>query len=437
MAETSLKTSPRHQWKREISWVMGLVGLRVAGLIIFGLATQWREISDDIGFQLALVEHPLSLFLGLDATADGSYRPPFPPLLPFLLALIAKPMLLIASPMVSMRLTFIVYEAAAFMFTRLALQRGHVDRRTTRTVSIVWMLAPIGMMTSTIMCQEEVVGAMFVAAVCWLVVSDRIRAALVICGLGVVAGKIYLLVPLAGLIFCGPVHPREWARRTALGFSLIALAYAVAAVSWIRAGQFPLAGFTPGVEPSINIWGLVPIINDVDDHLLRRISAIPALGFGMIPVLVARLQASRQGVEQITGIPLISVMAAQLLCVFATFYLISPEYMLIATPAILIALHLRISIPVVVGLFSIPWCTNVAYGVRIALEHEADQAGAVSSGKAVFINAWNALSPISPVAGQISATIIFQLGLMALAAWMIWKLARANFSAAHSFEQTQ
>ena len=403
--------------RSDAAWAGVLLVFRLVLAVAAGVASGWGEYSDDVSFQLTFINDPLALLLGQDVAEDAGYLPPFPPLLPIVLWLFSTPTLTLiggaAGAFLATRITFAVFEAAALWLTRVAMRSAGRSPRAVQFGSALWLVAPIGWMTSSVMSQQEALAAAFAALVCALVASRRFGLALLACGVATVAAKVYFLVPIAGLIVIGPWGVRAVAWRALLAFGPIVLAYSLAATQWASAGRIGLASFTPQVEPSINAWGLVPMIHDVGDETLKRVSAIVALLLGLLPAVVWKLRARREG-RAADGPEALRVLVAQFLWVFASFYLVSPEYLLLAVPGLLVVLRTRASIAVVGVLLTIPWATNFAYGVRVAIERAGDEP--VQGAKAAFVKIWNTVSPIGPEAGQVIGIVAFMIGLAGLAA---------------------
>lgn len=402
-------------------WGVGLAASRILLAIALGAALKWADPSDDVSFQLVYASRP-GVLLGLEPVAQGEYLPPFPPLLPVVLFLISVPAKAIggliasgAGAFLAMRLGYALFEGLGLWATRASMRKAGVGPRATLLASFLWLIAPVGWMSASVMCQEELVGVAFAGLMVWLVVTRRVGLALLAAGFGVVVAKVYFLVPIAGLIVAGPWTIRELARRAALGFGPIALTYA-----WVipATGGVGFASFTPGVEPSINLWGLTPYLADIDAGTLKKVSAVPALALGMLPALAARLAGGFRVRHALEGVALVRLITAQWLWVFFAFYLVSPEYFVLALPGLLVSLFAGSGggwkpWAWVAGLLTLPWATNFAYGVAAALERAGD--GPVRGGKAVFVRLWNAASPIDPTTGHIVGIVGFALGLGTLA----------------------
>lgn len=408
-----LEARPRPRaWASDGLWALAVAVTRAGLAVALGLALKWSDPSDDVTFQMMYAADP-GVLLGLSEIEEGRYLPPFPPLLPVVLFLISLPTKLIggsAGTFLAMRLGYAVLEGLGLWGTRAAMRASGVPGRGLLGASLLWLAMPVGWMSASVICQEESVGVAFAALMVWLVVKQRLGWALVVAGVGVVAGKVYFLVPIAGMVLAGPIDWKTLLTRGACGFGPIAVVYGFAAA---MGGGFGLASFTPQVEPSINLFGLVPLVQDVDDGVLKRVSAVPALLLGMLPVVVARFRGGLWS-GRVEGVDLVRVITAQWLWVFFSFYLVSPEYFILVVPGVLVSLRGAWSRWAwVLGLLTIPWGTNFAYGVGLALERAGD--GPVTGGKAAFVKIWQAVMPIDPVVGHVGGIVVFVLGLGALA----------------------
>ena len=135
-------------------------------------------------------------------------------------------------------------------------------------VKALFIIGPQQWMTSTIFVQDEMIAQLFAMAAAWYLVRGDKPGALVMLALGVVFGKVFMVLPLFYLtLFYRP----GW--RDARAWLLMMSVYGVN-VAWalINDGNVPFVGFSP--EPNYGSHYWVPLVESFPDSmaLLKNIS---------------------------------------------------------------------------------------------------------------------------------------------------------------------
>lgn len=368
---------------------------RLALLAILAFAVKGQEFTNDVELHMALVREPFNQLLGLP------YSAPVPgaqaPLLGLVEGIFAYPLQLFLSDFYALRLTYIIYETLAALFFCLTLRTLFPQSRARIWALLGFALMPMGWMTSVVMAQDEVISEFFLALVLWLFATERRKAAVFVCGLGVAAAKIFLVLPLLALIL---VLPQQGImQRILIGFMPIAVIYGIGTVATLlRGSDIPLASFTPENEFSISIWNiLVPQFN-ISLEVAKRSSSLLAFASAMLALFTFKWR-------RIIPDPIATsaLIAAMLLFAFLIFYHVNPEYYIIIVPALLIPFRAKIEVIVLSILLAIPWATNFFQGVNSAVQ---SQVAGGETGRSIFVKLYEALFPISP-------TIMFNVSLWA------------------------
>lgn len=344
----------------EVAFVAGAVLVtRLLLLLVVGALTHGREFTDDAPMLMGLARHPFEILSGI--TANYGQHPPF---LGVLEAIVALPARAVLPDFYALRVAFAIWESIGAGFAWLALRALIPDVRVRRWAGVALVVLPIGWMTSVVMVQDEVIAATWVAAVVWLLATKRASAALVVAGAGVVAGKIFLGVPLLVLVLL--LRVGSLVRRAALAFGPIVVVYGwVVTAALARGNDVPLLGFDPDAKFGVNLWVLL----GVDAKTSRRISEVLVLAavLGVIGVF------ARSGLER-TPRAVTAVVAATLLWTYVAFYHVNPEYYVLLLVPVLVLARRRIEWVGVALLFSIPWAVNVFYGIDNPTSHTGEKA---------------------------------------------------------------
>ncbi|MGH9867790.1 MAG: hypothetical protein ACREAA_06465 [Candidatus Polarisedimenticolia bacterium] len=371
---------------------------RVAILGLLAWFVHHREFTDDVTMHMDMAHSPMGPLLG------RTVAPSHPPFMSLLLSLVAAPLSVVMSDFLAMRLTSIVYEAAAAFVFGLLATHVYGLRLFWSPASLAFLAMPMGWMTTAVMAQDESIGALFVMAVVWLTARGQADAALVTCGLAVSAAKIFMLGPLAALVILLP-H-RTLIHRAMLGGIPALVPYAwVYGATMLSGNPMPLVDFTPSAQYSVNLWVMLAGEHGMHHETARRLSSVlvaAALG----SILAARLMRPKPLPARSTAL----LLAVPLLWIFALFYHVSPEYYILALPPLLLVCRSPGAAILISAISAAPWGVNLVYGVRQAIASGA----AEGSGKAAFVHMYRAVVPVEPdlvFYPVVAVSIVSTLGL--------------------------
>lgn len=347
---------------RPLEVALAVAGSRLVLLAAVVAFTNSEEFTEDAPMLAGLALHPFDVLAGHTATY-GQH----PPLLGLLVAVVFVPIRALTSDFVALRLSFIVWEAVAAGLAVAAVDAVVDDPGRRRWARLGLLVLPMGWVTSTVMAQDEVIAAAFVAAALWLVAIGRPRAALVVAGAGVLGGKIFLLVVVAVLVTSLP-----WA--TARRRAALALAPAVVLYGWCvaaaaaRGEPLPLVSFDPDPFFGVNAW-VEALARD-----LVSLSTARALSELLVAAVIGWLvwaALRRSPAPGLSPARLAAVMAAGLTWSWLLFFHVNPEYyVLLMVPALAVASGRR-QWAVVAALATVPWVVNLFY----AADYRVDQGG--------------------------------------------------------------
>ncbi|MGQ0617945.1 MAG: hypothetical protein ACT4PW_13305 [Acidimicrobiia bacterium] len=340
-----------------------MAGSRLMLLAAVVAFTNSEEFTEDAPMLAGLALHPFDVLAG--HTATYGQHPPF---LGLLVAVVFVPVRALTSDFVALRLSFIVWEAVAAGLAVAAVDAVFDDPGRRRWARLGLLVLPMGWVTSTVMAQDEVIAAAFVAAALWLVAIERPRAALVVAGAGVLAGKIFLLVVVAVLVTglrCATAR-----RRAALALAPVVVLYGgCVAAAAARDQPLPLVSFDPDPFFGVNAW-VEALARDLVSLSTARASS-ELLVAAVIGWLVWAARRRSRSPEPAAA-QLAAVMAAGLTWSWLLFFHVNPEYyVLLMVPALAVASGRR-QRTVVVALATVPWAVNLFY----AADHRVDQEGA-------------------------------------------------------------
>jgi hypothetical protein len=382
-----------------------LLLVRVVQLAAIGEFTRELEFADDVSFQRVYAADPLQLLLGRSTTYEV-----FPPLFPLLLWSIHTPLSWLLSPFYSMRATMLAIELLAWpllwwLMVRFAPHRGH------HLLAITYIVAPMCWISTVMMCQDEVISLWFFAAVVVALLKNRLRWAILLCGVGVVVAKIYFLVPLVGLIGVKLDRTwKKWGQDVIAGLAPIAAIYSLQALLTGRAGGAVNAfeDFVIPFEMSVNIWALIQRLDVVNNEQARRISGFLAVALSMLPLLVIRWRATAAA-----GQDQVRLITAMMLWVYLSFYHINPEYGLIVVPGILVLFRPNVTAAILIAGFSLPWAVNFFYGVGVGIDRG-------DPGRAAFVRVYEAIFSIDPSVMKDISIVPVAVATLWLAAVLTW-----------------
>jgi len=379
------------RWKTILLVAAAFVLVRALLLAAVYNISGGTEFTYDVRVHFHLAGAPFEPFSGTRYWA-GQY----PPLQGMLEAILLAPLRYLVGDFLAIRTSFIIWEAFSVFLTWLCMERMNVPARLSRLILLLLVIMPSGWMTSAVMAQEEVMAGAFVAGAMLLWARDRSLLAIALCGLGVGAGKIFLVLPLFAMVLAsvaggGGIRPViAGALTSALPYTPMLLA------SFFKGESVPLIGFTPTFEFTSGIWNLGSSLSNISSVTAKRISLILGLLGAMAPLMWFFLRGALRGIS-VRRLSL--TLLVMLLWFLNLFYHVNPEYFAIVLP--LMAVALRDTRTIVLGYMalSLPWAVNFFYGVSIAMSRGA------LGGQGGFVNLFGALFPGRP-GGYLTAALI-------------------------------
>ena len=344
-------------------------------VLIFVLAwvTGGREFSDDVGMHYDMAARPLQLLVGQTAS-HGQH----PPLLPVLEWALLAPLRSLFGDFVAIRVGFALAEAVLAGI----LVGVFTSTRTRRLTAVGLLLSPMLWMSSSVMPQDEIIAAAMLAGVLALVKRNKLRTALLLCGVGAAAAKIFLVMPLLALVVALS-RPPAW-QRVALGFGPPVLILGLTGAAALAGGQpLPLSGFTPHASFGVNAWTFV--LDDISVASAKWISAILAAILGALPLGLAWL---RDKTGAATPWPVL--LAAMFAWAFLAFYHVNPEYLLLVLVPLAFVVTTAKGHAWLHAAMALPWAANFFYGVATA------KRTGVEGGKEVFVALYDRVTDLPP-----------------------------------------
>jgi hypothetical protein len=372
-------------WSERLPAFLGILALtRIGVLAATAVLVGGDEFTNDVPVHLGLIHAPFDPLVGLTDQLVGAEEEnaPYPPLLGLVEAMPAYPLQLVLPDFYAMRLTYIGYELLTAAFFWLAIRPIVADPVLRHRAALAFVVLPMGWVTSAVMAQDEVIAACWLALALWLAASGRHRGALLACGAGIVAGKIFLAIPLVALVVALPVG-RIWTRAVAaLAIPAVVYGWVIAAAA-IRGKGAPLLDFTPTNEFGINAWVLLTDYLDLSNASAKDVSNLLC---AVACVALVALYARRR--DGFTLARAIALSAAMLLWVFVLFYHVNPEYYVMLLPLTLALFLSWLELALTTAVFAIAWGINVLYGVKQVA------AGEAAGGRQAFVDIYDALSPL-------------------------------------------
>lgn len=309
-------------------FLLAVLASRLLLLALLYLVTGGHELSNDTVMHMSLVRWPLAqLVYGLPDYEQ------LPPLQPLPEALIGYPLQLVVSDFLTLRLVMICYEVLLAAFLYMLLDRLGAGRVRKGLVLGAYLVLPMGWITSTVMAQDDPIGGAFVLAPLLLMAAGQPIAALVLCGIGVPVGKLFMGLELLTLLaFC---RGRRLVVGTLAGFAPIVLVYGGMAVQRFTHGlPPPLLGFRPNPYFGTNFWILLRTYAGVDLHAVGPYSGLLALAGALVPALLVWRRRETLGAPDALAKMAVAVVVSMMIF-FALFYHVNPEYFLLVTPLML------------------------------------------------------------------------------------------------------
>ena len=199
-----------------------LLFVRVVVLIAVGYAVKEKAFTDDWIGIMSFITAPFQILSGNN---EGGFNY-WPPLFPILVAMIGQPLNALVSDYYTVRGVSIAFELLCWPMIWVVAGRLCNDRPATqRGVALAYILAPVAIMTTSIMGQDETVALAFILLASLAILGGRLGLACLICGLGVVSAKVYLLIPLTALVLGTPGKPTTRLLRAGFGLLPIVVVY--------------------------------------------------------------------------------------------------------------------------------------------------------------------------------------------------------------------
>jgi hypothetical protein len=350
-----------------------LLATRIAIATGVAMLTHGREFTDDTHLHLEYAAHPLSRLLGTIT------NPPYPPLQGLLQAASVGVLRPFLGDFLALRVAFSFFEAAALSITLTTLRMLSVSASVRRGLALVMILAPVGWMSGSIMCQEEAIGMTFVAGAILAEVSGRRHITLLLLSLGVVTGKVFFIFPLSVLFLLSP--RLRLARRLYWAATPLAVTYGSMAAVLLLTGRAP-ERFRLSVF-GVNVWTFLRLQFPLSQQFCEG-GAVVAIGLAMGVIFFLARKASDSPAR---GVATLSV---ALCASFLLFLHTNPEYYLMVLPAAVVLFPRIGPAALLAMLLSVPWSTNFVDGVANAVRLPA------ANGKAVFVQLYFKCVGIEP-----------------------------------------
>ncbi|MEM0913825.1 MAG: hypothetical protein AAGB29_06075 [Planctomycetota bacterium] len=398
-------------------WLL-LAASRFAAIFALGQFLNGQHFTDDYRGVLAMVDSPMQILL---ARSEGGFAF-WPPFFPVLVFLIGKPAGVVLSDFYLIRTISVAFELLAWPLVWLCVMRAFaMSTRQVSAFAFAYILAPVAWMSTSVMGQDESVALLFIAGATLLAMNKRWTLAALACGLGAVSAKVYLAIPLAAFVLLPWDSWLGMVKRAAIGLLPIVLVYGFVAVMQLLRVPVETDGtgvaildFTPIGVHAVSGWVMVYKVFDVSMEHVKYISAAVAF---LAAMSVAAWSVMRRDIGVLPPRVLATV-TAMLLSVFLVFYHCDPEYYLMVAPFVIAATSGWLRWIVCVGMLSLGYVVNIAYGVSYAKSHGASKAG-----KSVFVDIYDRLVPIEPdvvhtlaLVGLLAANLIL-LGVLLRRLW--------------------
>jgi hypothetical protein len=370
--------------------------------VIYGISGG-SEFTSDVHIHIHLAGAPLEPLMGIRYWS-GQY----PPLQGLVESVLILPLRAFMGEFMAIRISFMIWEAIALFLAWRCLECIDVPVNTARTGILLLAVVPAGWMTSTVMAQEEFMAGAFIAGSVLLWARGRRTLAIVLCGLGAGAGKIFLVLPLAALVLTallegGGLRPLlAGALSSGMPYVIVAIAY------MLRGEPPPLSGFTPPFDFTSGIWNLASWYTHISGAAAKHISLALGLAFSLAPLLWMFITARLRGIST-RGLAM--TMVVMLMWFFNVFYHVNPEYYALVLPLMAVAVRDLRALFIGYMVVSLPWAVNFFHGVSKALDMGAGQ------GQGGFIRLFDSLFSGGPDNYLKAALIISVLSNLALTLW--------------------
>ncbi len=332
----------------------------VARAVITGVLfvlTSGEEVASDVRFHHMVFDQPFAVLQGLADLTVSSY----PPLQGVLEWPLFHAFTLVMPEFVAFRLMFSLIELVAFIVMLAVLDRVELPRGIRLLIVALFIIGPHQLLTSSVFVQDEVICQLFVVLAAWYLVQGRKSMALVMLGLGVLTGKIFLILPMFYLtVFHRPFFSRV-AWTDAYAWVLVLGVYGLN-VFWALSneGNVPFVGFSPEPNYGSHYWTLFVEEYPQNIELFKRVSLLLSVAFQAL-LCVWFFIASRYLREPLNPWILITLPLALF---FFTFYQQNPEYLLCFWPVMLLAVPRVWPALLYTAVVAMAWLPNLMFGFK-------------------------------------------------------------------------
>ena len=349
---------------------------RIALLAILIGVTHGREISNDIGMHIYMIQNPLCILQFSCPQYDQ-----YPPLLPIFETLIGMPASLILPPMAIVRSVMMSYEAIAgvafFQIATLTIR----DANWRALILAQFILMPMMFMTSTIMGANSMIGGALILIGAYYAIQSQARLSAFILGLGTVAGKQFLVLPLAvAALF--PNRGTVVSRLIAASIPIVLIFGGLTVWRILHAQAVPLIGFKPDPYFGTNFWVALRTLYGIDISNYGTISGVIALSTALIPIVLGY----RKTIGPSRRDAVLMSMAASLILFFSFFYHVNPDYFVMCVPLLILVSRTTVDVILVWLVGVTPWIGKF-FQLLVFKNNVGNEA---VGGKALILNA---LSP--------------------------------------------
>ncbi|ACB93888.1 hypothetical protein [Beijerinckia indica] len=373
-----------------------LLVLLVARLLLLALlfwVTGGKELGNDVAMHMTMMRSPFCIL---------TYQYPgyeqYPPFLPFLELFPAYLLQFFLPDFLSFRLTMVVYEIlVGFLFYRLMMRLEFSPGRFGLCL-LGFLALPMGWMTSIVMAQDVVIVTAFLLLAILLFISGRHRLALFSCGLGVICGKLFIILEIFTLLaFCSRKRIIAYG---AIGLSPVILVYGLMSIHRIMHGlPLPLVSFRPDPYFGTNFWILLKTYRHLSFQDYGPFSGMLALSASLIPALIIFIK----GFGPTDSMRVITASSATILIFFSLFYHVNPEYFMMVFPLMLIVGRNTIDAVYSVLISAVPWAGKFFQNAQFQMGVE------VNEGKAVAMKYYMAVFHSSPEYWLAGTQIVFSI----------------------------
>lgn len=394
-----------------LAFGMALLFSRVFIMWLMGVLVAERPFTDDWRGILSFIRQP-SQILDTNVPTNRAY---WPPLSPYLFAVVGRPLQSLGlSDYYTVRSTSIVYEVLAWPMLWLIAERLLHSPRKLSAFAIAYIVAPTAIAATSLFGQDESIALCFILAASLLVLHRCYAAACLVCGLGAVCAKVYLLVPLVAIWLGADANLRAFILRGLTGLLPSVILYGYVLIGnrlgldtvnqEVAATSGSLVDFTPDSVHSVSMWALPMNLLDLPADWVRYVSGGLALLGSVGYVFAFRV---RRG---LSGLPLVIAMNAMLLLVMLLFYHCDPEYYLMVLGVVIACTSNLTRWLAAVLLLSFVFAVNFFYGVDFYKENGG------SAGKKIFVDIYDKifldLSPTVPHMVSLALVIAVNLWLL-------------------------